>query len=98
MKIGIISKPNTKGQIVIPKVMREALGIDANRQVNIVMRGDGIYIYPIAQIVAKGENVSSYSKLLEKTQGAWAGDDWDAMEAKRRKIELRASKRMRRSW
>lgn len=98
MKIGIISKPNTKGQIVIPKVMRDALGIDANRSVNIVMRGNGIYIYPIAQIVAKAENISSYSKLLEKTQGSWAGDDWDAMEAKRRKIELKASKRMRKSW
>ena len=98
MKVGTITTPNVKGQIVIPKAMREALGIDANRPVNIVMRGNGIYIYPISQVIAKAENLSSYSNLLEKTQGAWAGDDWDETEAKRRKIELRASKRMRRSW
>lgn len=98
MKIGTITTPNAKGQIVIPKAMREALGISPKMPVNVTLRGDGIYIHPIAQIVAKGENVSSYSKLLEKTQGAWAGDDWEATEAKRRKIELKASKRMRKSW
>jgi len=76
MNIGTITKPNIKGQIVIPKQMRDTLGIKENTPLNLVVRGNGIYIYPIAQIVAKSENVSSYSKLLEKTQGAWAGDDW----------------------
>jgi len=98
MKIGNITTPNAKGQIVIPKAMRDALGIDTTTNVNLVLRGNGIYIYPIAQIVAKGETVSSYNKLLEKTQGAWAGDDWDITETKRRKIELKASKKMRKPW
>ena len=98
MKVGTITTPNAKGQIVIPKKMREALGIDANRKVNIVMENNGIYIHPITQIITEGETESSYSKLLEKTQGAWAGDDWDETEAKRRKIELKASKRLRKPW
>jgi len=34
---------------------------------------------------------------LEKTKGAWAGDDWEETEKKRRKIELAASKR-RKTW
>lgn len=98
MNIGIITKPNTKGQIVIPKNIRDTLGIGEDTPLNLVVRGNGIYIYPIAQIVAKTEKVSSYSKLLEKTQGAWAGDDWDVTEARRRKIELKAAKKMRESW
>ena len=98
MNIGIITKPNTKGQIVIPKNIRDTLGIKENTALNLVVRGNGIYIYPIAQIITKAESVTSYSKLLEKTQGAWAGDDWDKTEVKRRKLELKASKKMRESW
>lgn len=37
-------------------------------------------------------------KILEKTQGAWAGDDWPETARKRRKIELAASRRRKAAW
>ncbi len=44
MKIGSFTTPNDKGQIVIPKEMRDALSIDTNATLNIILAGKGIYI------------------------------------------------------
>ena len=98
MKVGTITTPNTKGQIVIPKAMRETLGIDAQTHVNLVLRGGGIYIYPIRNIIANGGNESSYAEILKKTLGAWRGDSWPRTEKRRRKIELKASKLRKKAW
>lgn len=98
MKVGIITKPNKKGQIVIPKKMREALGIDANVSLNVILRGEGIYIYPVKEVITKGEGESSYIKILQKTQGAWTEEDWDSLRKKRTKTELLASKRRKQAW
>lgn len=35
----------------------------------------------------------SYQKILAKTKGSWAGDDWEETEKKRRKIEIAATKK-----
>lgn len=97
MKVGIITKPNEKGQIVIPKKFRDSLGIDANKSLNLVLRGAGIYIYPIEEVISAIEGENSYLKILEKTKGAWKGEQKD-LGGKRRKIELSASKRRRQIW
>lgn len=47
MKVGFITEPNNKGQIVIPKEMRTALGIKPGTLLNLVARGSGLYIYPV---------------------------------------------------
>ena len=83
MKIGIITKPNAKGQIVIPKRIRERFSIDENTQLNIVIRDNGFYIYPFGEVVSKIESKFSeeaFKDLLKKTQGAWADEDWDTIE------------------
>lgn len=99
MKVGFIAEPNKKGQIVIPKKLRDALGITPQTSLNLVLRGGGIYIYPIDEVVAKVESESPYLNILEKTQGAWADDkSWDKTEKRRRKIELAASLRRKRAW
>lgn len=71
MNVGVIIRPNGKGQIVIPKEFRDNLGIDVNVPFNLVMRGKGIYIYPVVDVVATAETESSYLDILEKTKGAW---------------------------
>ena len=48
--------------------------------------------------ITKNGRESPYADLLRKTQGAWAGDDWDKTRARRRKIELAASKKRKEAW
>lgn len=98
MKVVNIVQTNQKGQIVIPKDCRESLGIETNSLLNLMLRGKGIYIFPVEEVITKAEVESSYAKVLEKTQGAWAEDNWDKTQRKRRKIELTASKKRKKTW
>lgn len=98
MKIGVITKPNSKGQVVIPKEMRDILGIDASINLNFILAGSGIYIYPVKEVLTKSEEESSYLNLLKKTKGTWAGEDWDKLSKVRSKLELKASGSRKDSW
>ena len=99
MKVGTITTPNAKGQIVIPKAMRETLGIDAQTHVNLVLRGGGIYIYPLNEVITKHETDNSYLKILEKTRGAFRDDkNWETVQKQRRKLELEATRKNKRAW
>lgn len=98
MKVGNIAEPNEKGQIVIPKKMREALGITQDTPLNIVVRGEGLYLYPIEEVILKGEKENSYFRLLEKTRGSWQAEKWQKRRALREKIELEASRKRRLKW
>lgn len=98
MKIGNFTTPNHKGQIVIPKEIRDALSIDTNATLNIILAGKGIYIYPVEEFLTKAEGESSYIKLLEKTKGSWKDDNWDTFSKKKSKIELEASNSRKRAW
>lgn len=98
MKVGTIAKTNHKGQIVIPKEMRDDLGIGFNMPLNLIARGAGIYIYPIKEVIGVVDNEDSYMKILEKTKGAWANDNWDKTRMKRRKIELKSSQSRKKVW
>lgn len=97
MTIGTIVKPNQKGQIVIPKEYRDELAIDSDMFLNLVMRGKGIYIYPVSGVITDAESEGSYLKVLERTQGKW-NENWEDIRKKRRRIELSASKRRKNSW
>lgn len=98
MKVGNIVKPNTKGQIVIPKKIREALGIRENVPLNLVVNGEGIYLHPIKEVNQDLETTDSFIQILKKTQGSWARDDWPKTEKRGRRIELEASKRRKKGW
>lgn len=83
MNIGFIVEPNKKGQIVIPKKIRDDLNINSQTPLNIVQRGEGIYIYPIEEVTYRFEQESSYADILEKTRGAWADEKgWEEREKK----------------
>lgn len=97
MKIGIITKPNEKGQVVVPKKLRDLLGINENTLLNLVVRGKGIYLYPISEVIGKVESENSYYKVLEKTRGKWS-ENWSVLRDERRDVELTASKRRKKTW
>lgn len=98
MKVGIITKPNEKGQIVIPKEVRAQLGINANIPLNVVVRGQSICLYPISELVSIAEVEPSYLKILERTKGAWDREPWRKIRVRRKKVELTASIRRKNTW
>lgn len=98
MKVGKISQTNSKGQVVIPKSIRDELGITAGVPLNIVQRGMGVYIFPIKDVVSAAEEEPTYVEILEKTKGSWAGDDWTQVRKERKETELEASKKRKEQW
>lgn len=97
MKRGFITKTNKKGQIVIPKKLREALNIKNEALVNLVKRGKGIYIYPVSDIISEADTEKSYPKILKETRGTWT-KNWSKTRKQRRETELKASKKRKKSW
>lgn len=102
MNIGSIVEPNSKGQIVIPKKIRDELNIKEDTPLNIVVRENGIYIHPVKEVITYEEAKTSRTILLEllnETRGMWAGDkNFSQRQAQREKLEIVASKRMKRAW
>lgn len=98
MKIGIITRANSKGQIVIPKKYREQVGIKKDIPLNIVVEGSYITIHPVKAVFSANSLTEKYLKILKQTQGSWAGDDWQETEKKRRTLELKATKKNKQVW
>ena len=98
MKIGIVTRPNQKGQIVIPKTVRDKLGITPDKPLNLVVRGGGVYLYPISAITADIEKENTFLQILKKTQGITGPGPFYKNEKLRRKTELAASAKRRKEW
>lgn len=98
MKVGTVTTTNDKGQLVIPKEMRDALGIDSGATLNLVLAGRGIYVYPVEEFLTKSEAESSYLQLLQKTKGTWADEDWGGLRQQRSEVELKASENRKNRW
>ena len=97
MNMTTITKPNQKGQIVIPKAIRDKLHITKDVPLSIGIRGNGIYISPLPENGGTMESKDAYAKILNKTQGTWT-ENWDMLKKKRRALELTASKKRKRVW
>ena len=98
MKAKNITSTNAKGQIVIPKEIRDKLGITPQIPLYVTAKKNGVYIQPIQNLVTQPEDNQAYLKLLDKTQGAWVDDDWQQQRPKRRKAELKATEKNKQSW
>ena len=100
MKNITIATINTKGQLVIPKDIRNVLKINPNVLLQITLKGQGIMIYPVEEIVRRIDSENTFSKILEITHGIWGRESYEEkkQERARRKKELTASKRRKRAW
>lgn len=99
MNVGNIVQPNTKGQIVIPKQIRNLLGITPKTPLNVMVRGTGIYLQPIVGVITKSDGEDLYGKILDQTRGAWRDDKaWDELEKQRRRVELASTKKNKQAW
>lgn len=98
MNLKHIKKTNKKGQIVIPKEIREKLGISSDVPLQITSDEGGIYIYPIESVITSQSEEDAYEEVLEKTKGAWEEDNWEEARKKRRQTEKQASKNRKNQW
>lgn len=99
MNASAITIANEKGQVVIPKPVRDKIGIRKGMLLKVALRGNGVYLYPITDILTAEDRDESYLKVLERTQGAWADDKgWARRAGIRRKRELAAARRLKHAW
>lgn len=95
MKLGYITRPNVKGQIVIPRPLRRELGITPSVALNVVRWGDGLYLGPVTAVInAAAPGAGSYAHILAATKGAW-GAKTIAAKRGRRARELHAAQERR---
>ncbi len=92
----VIARTNTKGQFVLPVAMRKALGITPETNLHISLEDKVITISPLPP--KPFQTKKSLYEILKSTQGALAGDDWPEAEAKQRKVEIKAAKKLKNSW
>lgn len=101
MKVGFIAEPNAKGQIVIPKKIRDELNITESTHLNLSIMGDGVWIHPVREVLTDQElkdSQSLYLEVLEKTHGILAGKPYYKNEKARKKLALKASARRKKTW
>jgi len=89
MKSSYISSTNVKGQIVIPKSLRDELDITPQTLLNITCSGEGLYLHPIESVINRSQTKigGAYLALLKATVGAWKNETWSELRKKRKKIE-----------
>lgn len=96
MQPGYITQPNSKGQVVIPKELRDRFGISDRSSINIIPYEHGLYLHPIHSVFSQGPAAAAYQKMLVKTKGSWGASD-AKQERARRSHELSAARKRRAS-
>lgn len=98
MKIGAFTTTNAKGQIVIPKAIRENLSLTKDTPLQVSLQGKSIIIQPVIvnSYVQRGKN-QILMQILKNAKGSWENEDFSWIK-KRRKIELAASKKRKKAW
>ncbi len=92
----VIARTNAKGQFVLPVSMRNALGITPETNLHVSLEDRVITITPLPH--KPFQTKKSLYEILKSTQGALAGDDWPATEARQREIEIAAAKKLKNAW
>jgi len=96
MNIGEITTTNSKGQIVIPKKLREALKITTGTTIQLSPKGNGLYLIPVKSILTIEDEENTYVNILKKTAGAWG--KVPAQDKLKKDLELKASSRRKIQW
>lgn len=98
MILDTVTKTNAKGQIVIPKKFREALGISRDVLLNLSLKGRGVYITPVEATLSSKDSKLLFLEILNKTAGTWGNDSWPKTKKQRKMLELKASRKRKTAW
>lgn len=93
-----LTNPNAKGQIVIPKVYRDALQISQHTVLAIQLQGKKVVIQPVKSVnLSDSNNKSNYLRALKHTKGTWEDSDYQNYQAQR-KLEKKKAQLARNAW
>ena len=100
MNIGVIVNTNVKGQIVIPKRIRDSLAISPQTPLQIIQAGQSIVLHPISDVVRRTDSKDTWRDVLEMTAGSWgeANEKTNQADEARKRRELAAAKKRKASW
>lgn len=100
MNIGIIVNTNVKGQVVIPKKIRDSLAISPQTPLQIIQAGQSIVLHPISDVVRRTDSRETWRDILEMTAGSWgpATGKENKSDKKRERTELLAARKRRIAW
>ena len=93
--------PNAKGQITLPKKLRDQLDIHPTTPLAPMLSGHQIILTPIASVQPKSapQNQVQLYANWQKLQGAWANDKtWPKTRSKRHTLELKARLQKKQGW
>lgn len=95
-----LSKTNQKGQIVIPKDIRDILKIDDSVMLLIKQYGKNIVLTPVDSIVPNIRTDSNLKDILNQTRGSWGTSEKEdtQFEIHNKKIEKRDWKERNVEW
>ncbi len=98
MKILQIAYTNQKGQLVIPKKMRDQFAIDESVPLKLELKSGGIQVTPIKDLFTNSESKRQrFLNILEKTQGAWSDFDEKAWN-KQKALESKLTAERKKPW
>ena len=96
--------PNAKGQVTLPKKLRDQLDIQPTTPLAPSLSGNQIILTPIVSVQAKPapQSKAKQAQLYnswKKLQGTWANDHtWEKTSQNRHALELKASSQKRQGW
>lgn len=98
--IGTIVTPMERGQITLPKIYRDKLGITPNTPLNVILKGDSIMIKPLQKVISdmsgfvikpkytREETLKFMKELAKSKVVLWTKEDDIAREKMRKKEKV----------
>lgn len=104
ISVNQIVTPTDKWQVTIPKKVREKVGLEEKKPLNITVEKGKIVMAPIKAFVEEDvwdeERRKKLLKALREVRGIWA-KDWPQIKKRlerQRKFELKATRKMKNAW
>lgn len=99
MQFITLATSNTKGQVVIPKKIREQLNITPDTILQVGLTANSFVFTPVKSVITLADSDSSYLQILEKTHGSWLeAEKPKKQKTNKRNLELLASKNRKQAW
>lgn len=96
----VLSNTNKKGQIVLPKEYRDAVGITESTPLTFQLAGRGILVLPVTTILTGNYSQETTHEILRRTQGGWGKPSEEEIKKQKQldKAERENAELTKHSW